>query len=351
MKAAVISMGSIASKQTAKAMEKYFDEVKMLKIADIEVSLGGREPEILHQGKPMEEFDCIYAKGSTKYAPVLRAITTIVPPTTYMPISQNAHTIGRDKVLTHLTLQATNVPQPKTYVVATALAGKKILKKMTYPIIMKLPGGTHGKGVMFAESVSSASSMIDALGLLKQPFMIQEYIETGEKDIRAFVIGDKVIAAMERKAESGEKRANLHAGGAGKPKKLDAKARKAVINAANAIGAEICGVDILETIRGPMVLEVNLSPGIQGISKVTGVDVADKIAKFLFDQTTILKQGEKKPEILEELLGEKELVLTLDFRGDKMLLPEIITNLSKFDEGDEVVVKVDKGKVILEKVN
>jgi len=350
MKAAVISMGSIASKMTAKAMEKYFDEVKMLMLADIEVSLGGRKPEILYQGKPMEEFDCIYAKGSFKYGQVLRAITTIVPPTTYMPITENAHTIGRDKVLTHLTLQSSNVPQPTTYVVATSMAAKKILKKMTYPIVMKLPGGTHGKGVMLAESESSASSMIDALGLLKQPFMIQEYVDTGEKDTRAFVIGNKVIAAMERKAVSGEKRANIHAGGSGKPKKLDTKTKKVALMAAQSLGAEVCGVDILETARGPMVLEVNLSPGVQAISKTTGINVSDKIAKFLYDQTKILKEGEKKPELLKELLGEKELVLTLDFRGEKILLPEIITNLSKFDEGEEVIVKVDKGKLILERL-
>ena len=316
----------------------------------MEVSLGGREPEILYQGKPMENFDCIYAKGSYKYGPVLRAITTIVPPTTYMPITADAHTLGRDKVLTHLTLQSANVPQPKTYVVATAMAAKKILKKMTFPIVMKLPGGTHGKGVMLAESESSAASMMDALGLLKQPFMIQEYVETGEKDTRAFVIGNKVIAAMERKAVSGEKRANIHAGGTGKTKNLDAKTKKVALNAAKALGAEICGVDILETVRGPMAIEVNLSPGVQAITKVTGVKVAETIAKFLFDQTKILKEGERTPEVLKELLGEKELVLKLDFRGEKILLPEIISKLTQFDEQEEIVVKVDKGKLIMERL-
>ena len=349
MKAALISMGSTASEMTAAAMKKYFTEVQHLQLADMEVSLGGRKPEILYQGKPLPAFDCVYVKGSYKYAPVLRAITTLLPPTTYTPISSQGHTIGRDKVLTHLALQVTNVPQPTTYVVATSLAAKKIIKKMHYPIVMKLPGGTHGKGVMLADSESSAASMIDALGLLKQPFLIQEYVETGETDTRAFVIGNKIVAAMKRTAVQGEKRANLHAGGTGESTILDAKTKKVALQAARAIGAEICGVDILESVRGPMAIEVNLSPGLQGITKATGVNVADKIAKFLYEQTKILKEGGENPEVLEELLGEKELVLKLDFRGEKILLPEIITNLSTFQEGDEVVVKVDKGKLIIEK--
>lgn len=349
MKAAVISMGSTSSEMIAQAMEKYFDDVQHLRLADIEVSLGGQEPEILYQGKPMETFDCVYAKGSVKYAPVLRAIATILPPTTYSPVSDHAHTVGRDKILTHLALQSATVPQPKTYVVATSLAAKKIIKKMNYPVVMKLPGGTHGKGVMLADSESSASSMIDALGLLKQPFMLQEYIETDDTDMRAFVIGDKVVAGMKRTAVQGEKRANIHAGGSGKRVSLDAKEKRIALQAAKAIGAEICGVDLLQSHKGPLAIEVNLSPGLQGITKATGVNVADKIAKFLHDQTEILKKGEKKPEVLKELLGEKELVLKLDFRGEKILLPEIITKLSRLDEDEEVVVKVDEGKFTIEK--
>ena len=92
---------------------------------------------------------------------------------------------------------------------------KELLTKVNYPIVMKFPEGTQGKGVMFADSISSASSMLDALGALRQPFIIQEYVETGGRDIRALVVGDKVIAAMCRQAQRDEKRANIHAGGSG----------------------------------------------------------------------------------------------------------------------------------------
>ena len=342
------------------AMKKYFEEVENVDIRNIEVTLGSKDLSILYNGKALKKYDCIYAKGSFRYAPLLRSLSTAYYDNIYMPIKPNAFTIGHDKLLTHLALQYHKIPMPDTYIVSSIDAAKKILGQVKYPIVLKFPHGTQGKGVMFADSFAAASSMLDAIETLRQPFLIQEYVETEDSDIRAFVVGDKVIAAMRRKAVFGEKRANIHAGAKGESIVLDNHTKKIAIKTAKAIGAEICAVDILESVRGPEVIEANLSPGIRGITEVTQVDVADKIAKYLFKRSkeTIEKGKDTEADKMIAKLqvkesgkddSEQQIVSNLDFRGDRMLLPKIITDITNLDEGTEIVIKAKKGKVSIEK--
>jgi len=358
MKAAIISLGSVSSKMTAKAMKKYFDSVDDIDIKDIEINLGQKKPEVLYKGKPFENgYDCIYAKGSFRYSSLLQAITLALGKSAYMPIKPDAFTIGHNKLLTHLKLQEFSIPMPKTYLAPSSDSAKDVLRKIHYPIVMKFPEGTQGKGVMVSESFASASSVLDAMTALKQPLIIQEYIDTGETDIRVIIVGEKVAACMTRKAVRGEMRANIHAGGEGEVCTLDAHTKKIAIETAKAVGAEICAVDILQSIKGPMVIEINLSPGLQGITNVTNIDVADKIAKFLYEQTLANKENcpiKDSREILEDLGIEaqgkiKEIMTNLDFRGERILLPKIITNLSSLKEEDEVTIKAEKGEIIIRK--
>jgi len=355
-----MSLGSKSSLMTLKAMKKYFDSVEAIDIRNVEVTLGSKELSILYKGKKIPNFDCIYAKGSFRYATLLRSITTAFYENTYMPIKANAFTLGHDKLLTHLALQHYKIPMPETYIVSSIEAAKKILEEINYPVIIKFPHGAQGKGVMFAESFAAASSMLDAIETLKRPFLIQEYIETDSSDIRAFVIGDKVVAAMKRKAVLGEKRANMHTGAVGEPIVLDAHTKKIAVKAAKSIGVEICGVDMLETVKGPAVIEVNLSPGLQSITEVSKIDVADKIAKYLYSRTEEFSEKDKSTETskLFSDLGiktatkadaEQQIVTNLDFRSDRILLPKIVTDMTKFDEKDEIIVKASKGKITLEK--
>ncbi len=244
MRAAIISLESKSSIMTADAMKKYFDSVDSINIKNVEVTLGSKGLSVLYNDKPLQKYDCIYAKGSFRYAPLLRSITTAFYDSVYMPLKPNAFTVGHDKLLTHLALQYYKIPMPNTYVISTSSAAKKILKEIKYPVILKFPHGTQGKGVMFAESYAAASSMLDAIDTLKQPFLIQEYVETEGADIRAIVVGDRVVAAMKRKAEGEEKRANIHAGGKGEALVLDAHTKKIAVSTAKAIGAEVCAVDI-----------------------------------------------------------------------------------------------------------
>lgn len=358
MKAAIISLGSESSKMTAEAMKKYFKRVDLVSLKDIEVNLGEKESAVLYNNQPLEKYDCIYAKGSFRYADLLRSLTTVLCKDTYMPIKASAFSTGHNKLLTHLKLQQHNIPTPRTYVTSTTEAAKKLLEKINYPIVMKFPSGTQGKGVMFADSFASASSLLDALATLKQPFLIQEYIETGGVDIRVLVVGDKVVAAMKRKAEKGEKRANIHAGGKGEACELDTYTRKIAIKTAQITEAGICAVDMLESVKGPLVVEINISPGIQAITEATKIDVADKIAKFLHDKAEkckTTKKSEDATKMLQDLGIEpnnkmaKEVITNLDFRANRILLPEVITEIAKLDEKDEVIIKANDGEILIKK--
>lgn len=356
MKAALISLRSKSSEMTVEAMRNYFDEVDDLDIRNIEVNLGVKKLELLYSGEQLKDYDCVYAKGSFRYAPLLASTTSMLESKgVYLPIKSSSFTISHDKLLTHIELQRNNIPMPKTYLSSTPEAAKELLEKLNYPIIMKFPQGTQGKGVMIADSLKGAKTMLDALSALKQPFLIQEYIETDGVDVRAIVAGDKVIASMKRKATGDEIRSNIHAGGAGEPCELDAHTKKIAIQTAKAVGAEICGVDILESAKGPVVIEVNISPGLQGITAATKINVADRISKYLFETTKKIREGSKKEgtkKILSELGVEstgQEIITSLDFRGKRILLPEVITNITKFSTDQDYVIEAKDGKLKIKK--
>ena len=357
--AAIISLGSKSSEWTFEAMKKYFDEVDNINIKEIEVNIGTKSKNILYNGKPLKDYDCIFVKGSYKYAMLSRAITSIRNKRSYMPLTENAFSIGHNKLLTHLELMKYNIPMPKTYLSSTASAAKKILEKLNYPVILKFPEGTQGKGVMFADSYASASSFLDAAATLKQPLIIQEYIETNATDIRAIVVGNKVVASMQRKANVGEKRANIHAGATGEPYELDSYTKAIAVKAAHAIGAEICAVDILDGPKGAVVIELNISPGLQGITSVTKIDVADKIASHLAKKTREIKDkdsNETAKQILDDLGinakkdSMKEIITNLDFRGERILLPLWASKITTIGEKDEVVISARKNALKIKKV-
>lgn len=361
MKAAVISLGSKSSMMVAEALTKFFEQVDMIQLKKIEVRLG-KSSGIFYEGQPLEYYDCIYLKGSFRYTHLLRSIATLLEgKVLYMPLPAPSFTAVHNKLLTHLILQQKNIAMPKTYVSPSSEDAKELLKKVTYPIVMKFPEGTQGKGVMFADSISSASSLLDALGALNQPFIIQEYIDTNGTDIRALVVGDKVIAAMKRVAQKEEKRANIHAGGSGEPIRLNREIINLALDTAKALGTEICGIDILESTFGPMVIEANLSPGLQGLSKVSTVDIAYEIASFLHKKTEEALTNSRKQvtaEVLKEIslnhhLNQdinQEIISNLQFRGERILLPELITKITLFDERKEYAIKAKKGKLEIEEL-
>lgn len=158
------------------------------------------------------------------------------------------------------------------------------------PVVIKLQEGTQGMGVMLAESKKSAKSIIDTMYSMNNDILLQEFIkESNSEDIRAFVVGDEVVAAMKRKGLDDDFRSNIHRGGSGSLAELSDKEKRMAISAANYLGLPIAGVDLIRSKRGPLLIEVNSSPGLQGIEACTKVNVAEKIIQFLEDKNLKLR--------------------------------------------------------------
>jgi ribosomal protein S6--L-glutamate ligase len=186
---------------------------------------------------------------------------------------------ARDKLRALQSLSAHDVGIPRTVMMREPKAVRAAVDAVGgCPVIIKLLQGTQGVGVMIAESPESVESTLDTLWGLGQNIILQEFIaESRGRDLRALVVGGKLVAAMRRTAKAGEFRSNLHRGGAGRRVELDAAATRAAVEAARIIGLDVAGVDMLESQSGPRVIEVNSSPGLRGIERAAEVDVAARI--------------------------------------------------------------------------
>src|SRR3990167_972000 len=353
MRLAIISLSSGSSQMIAEKAKAFFDEVDMLNIKRVEVHLGYKDKhQIIYEGKPIRDYDCVYCKGSYKYALLSRSVIAVLEDKCYTPLLPESYTLGHDKFLTLIELQKAGIEIPKTYLAGTVEEAKKLVANSHFPAIIKIPSGTHGKGVMFADSVESANSILDALEVFKQPYIIQEYVETGATDLRALVLGDHVVASMQRKASKGELRANIHAGGKGKKITLDPDTEYIAVKSANVINADICAIDILKGLRA-YVIEVNVSPGIQGLTEATKMDIAHKMAEFLYEKTKeykAMRTHKDYKKVINELdEKEDEFLANLSVKAGIIKLPESVTKATKFKPDDEVVIKVEKGKGVIKK--
>ena len=189
---------------------------------------------------------------------------------------------SRDKWQCFQILAAAGIPVPNTVLGITDSIEFLLLQFNRYPIIIKLLESTHGQGVILSESYQSALSTIEALKNVNASFLLQEFIaESKGSDIRAIVVDGKVVASMMRQSKTGDFRSNLHRGGSAKPVKLSYEEEILAIKTARVLKLGVCGVDILQSKRGPLVLEVNSTPGLEGIETVTGINVAKKIISFI----------------------------------------------------------------------
>ncbi len=194
-----------------------------------------------------------------------------------------AITRARDKLRAHQILSRKKLGMPITgFAHSTSNIDELIEVAGGAPLVIKLLEGAQGKGVILAETKKAAESVIEAFRGLEAHFLIQEYIEeAGGADIRCFVIGEKVVATMMRKAADGDFRSNLHSGGIAEKVRITPEERKTAIAAAKAIGLDVAGVDLIRSKRGPLVLEVNSSPGLEGIERVSGKDIATMMVMHL----------------------------------------------------------------------
>lgn len=192
-------------------------------------------------------------------------------------------TRSRDKLRCFQILSRSGIGLPTTSYAHSTRMTEKIIKMVgDAPCVIKLIEGTQGKGVILADTHKAAESVIDGFRQMKAHFLVQEFIkESKGQDIRAFVVGDKVVASMMRTAKEGEFRSNLHRGGTAQPVDISPEEAAMAVNAAKALGLNVAGVDLLRSDRGPLILEVNSSPGLQGIETSTGLDIASMIIEHI----------------------------------------------------------------------
>ncbi len=349
MKLAIIShIKGKGSKAIVEEAKNYFTQADHLDIRKVKVDIHKDHLHVSYNGQSLEEYDCIYLRGSYKYALLNRSLTRALQHQVYMPIQPHSFTLAHNKLLTLLELQKNNLPIPHTYFAATPEVAKELLKKVHYPIILKVPEGGLGKGVMIADSDAAANSMIDALELFKQPYLIQEFIETKDvtaSDLRILVAGGKVVGCMKRYAKQGEIRSNIHAKGRGIAHEPTAEIEQIAIKSSKLIGADICAIDILEGLK-PAILEVNLSPGLEGITHYTNTNVANLIAKTLYENTKIFHAKKDKSPDVRTIMNEDltQSFVSLHIMNGMIKLPKYLTDLTGFTIDDEVVISAKKGE-------
>ena len=196
---------------------------------------------------------------------------------------------SRNKLLTMQHLAKQNIPIPKTLYSKNKETLKSQLDLLnSEKYIIKFHEGTHGLGVMLAESASSAISIIETMHSLNKPILIQEFIEEAKgQDIRAYVVGDKVVAAMKRSSNGSDFRSNVHRGGSTSNIKLTSEEEAIAVNCAKSLGLHVAGIDLIRSNEGPLVIEANSSAGLEGIEGITKVNIAGEIIKFLEKNITV----------------------------------------------------------------
>ncbi|MDR2336538.1 MAG: RimK family alpha-L-glutamate ligase [Candidatus Nomurabacteria bacterium] len=287
MKIAILSNGNAnySTRRLVDEAEQRGHFVDVIKYKNCYASIDARDPWIMYKGKKMEGFDAIIPRISnnmTKYG------TTIVRQfemqNVWTSSGSLAITRARDKLRTAQILNKNSVTIPRTVISRNTADIDSLLDEVGVPVIIKLASGTHGNGVVLAESRKTAKSALQAFYLTNDDgtnILLQEYIaESAGTDIRAFVVGSQVVASMKRQSLDDDFRSNLHKGGEGTKIKLTDEEEKMVIKASKAMGLHISGVDFMRSSRGPLVLEVNASPGFS-IEKVTGRNVAEKIIEYV----------------------------------------------------------------------
>lgn len=248
------------------------------------MNIASRRPEVYHNGEKLEGFDAVIPRIGASVTFYGMAVLRQFEMMGVYPLNESV-AIGRsrDKLRSMQLMARDGIGLPVTAFAHDPKQTEEVLDFVGgAPVVIKLLEGTQGIGVVLADTKRSATSVVEAFRGAKVNIMLQEFIkEAGGTDIRAIVVGGKVIAAMKRTGAAGDFRSNLHRGGSAKLIKLSPEERLTAVRAAKSMGLNVCGVDMLRANHGPVVMEVNSSPGLEGVENATGLDVAGKIIEYI----------------------------------------------------------------------
>ena len=267
--------------EAAKARGHEIDVIDTLRVY---LNVASHRPQLRYKGETLEGYDAVIPRIGASVTFFGSAVLRQFEIMGVYPLDESvAITRSRDKLRSLQLLARKGIGLPVTVFAHSTGQADDILEMLGgAPVVIKLLEGTQGIGVVLGETDGSAKSMIQAFGGLKANILVQEFIkEAGNQDIRCLVVGDRVVAAMSRKGVEGDFRSNLHRGGTAQSIKITPEERSTAVRAANVMGLNNCGVDLLRSNHGPVVMEVNSSPGLEGVEKATGIDVAGKIIEFI----------------------------------------------------------------------
>lgn len=286
MKIAVLSRNPklYSTRRLVEAGEQRGHEMEVIDYLHCQVMVEKGEPGLQYKKRKLEDIDAIiprigasrtfYGSAVVRQFEVMKVFTTV---------SSQAIVRSRDKLRSLQILSKHHIGLPKTAFASSPDGIVSLIKHLGGPpIILKLLEGTQGKGVVLAESISAAKSALEAFYGLKANIMLQEYIEEAKgSDLRALVVNGRVVGSMKRTGAEGEFRSNLHMGGTPAPIRLSKAEKETALKATKALGLNIAGVDLLQSSRGPLIIEVNSSPGLEGIETATEKDIAGKVIEYI----------------------------------------------------------------------
>ncbi len=347
MKLAILSCGprSYSTRRLREAAEQRGHKVLVLNTLKFAIDLEQGDPKLYFRQKQLSQYDAVLPRIG---ASITYFGTAVVRQFEQMDVfcanSSAGISNSRDKLRSLQILSKHRIGIPQT----TFVRDKKdvlpaIARVGGAPVIIKLLEGTQGIGVLLAETVKSAEAIIELLQSQKQNILIQKFVaESKGRDVRAFVVGDQVVGAMRRVAQGQEFRSNVHRGGLTEPVELDDEYRETAVQAAQILGLRVAGVDLLESKSGPQIIEVNSSPGLEGIEKCTQLDIAGSIIDYIANQVNF-------PEI--DL--RQRLTVSRGYGVAEVHIPEgsayvgISIGDSQLREKDIIVLTLNRGTSVL----
>ncbi len=304
MRVAILSQNSklYSTNRLVEALEQRKHKARVINPLRCYMDVTSSKPEIHYRGEEvLRNFDAVIPRiGASITFYGLAVLRQLEMMGLHSLNSSDGFARARDKLHALQLLSKSGIGLPTTAFARAADDIDDVIEIVGgAPLIVKLIEGTQGKGVVLAETHQAASSVIQAFQELDANILIQEFVKDADgKDLRCFVVGNQVVAAMQRQAKAGEFRANLHRGATATIADLTEEEQNTAVQAAKIMGLGVAGVDILRSKRGPLVLEINASPGLEGIEKTTGVDVATKIVEYLEKKVTRREhKGQAKPSV------------------------------------------------------
>lgn len=286
MKIAILSRGpgNYTTKRLKEEAKKRGHEVKVISYTKCYIGIESSKPVVRYEGRDLEEFDAIIpriAQSYTRYGSAI--VRQFEMQNVYTTASSIAITRSRDKLRSMQLLARAGVGIPKTLIAnETSQFDDLIEQAGGAPLVIKVARGTHGNGVVLAETAKAAKAVMQAFYVENVSFLVQEFVkESAGVDIRALVVGSRVVASIQRQSLDEDFRSNTHQGGVGKPVKLTDAERHTAVKAARAMGLPVCAVDMMRSNEGPLVLEVNSSGSIKTPELITGRNVAEKIIEYV----------------------------------------------------------------------